>query len=50
MKPVSCGIPMLSWLSRMSRSSVEPEPIAPMMKIGPCPGAGVKGAMARRDY
>jgi hypothetical protein len=35
MNPVSCGIAMRSWLSRMSRSSVEPEPCAPTMKIGP---------------
>ena len=35
MNPVSCGIPMRSWLSRMSRISVEPEPMALTMKMGP---------------
>src|SRR5689334_6042721 len=46
MNPVSCGIAMRGWLSRMSRSSVVPEPIAPTMKIGPCTGAagGVLGS------
>jgi hypothetical protein len=44
MKPVSCGIAMLSWLSRMSRSSVDPEPMAPMMKMGPA------WLIGRRDY
>src|SRR5918998_6614263 len=35
MNPVSCGIAMRSWLSRISRSRVEPEPIALTMKMGP---------------
>src|SRR4051794_15789031 len=35
MKPVSGGTAMCGWLSRIRRRSVVPEPIAPMMKIGP---------------
>src|SRR6476659_454612 len=46
MNPVSCGIAMFSWVSRLSRSSVLPVPMGLTMKIGPLPGAGSRG-MAR---
>src|SRR3954467_6040875 len=35
MKPVSPGIAIRGWLSRMSRRMVEPDRIEPTMKIGP---------------
>src|SRR3954464_15747096 len=46
MKPVSCGIAMFGWLSSIKRRSVVPVPIGPTMKIGPWPGAGLRGVEA----
>ena len=37
MKPVSLPMAMWGWLSRMSRSMVEPERIEPTTKTGPGP-------------
>ena len=41
MKPVSIGIAIRSWLSRISRSSVEPLPMALTMKMGPFGSVGI---------
>jgi len=48
MNPVSCGIPMFGWLSRMSRISVDPEPIALTMKMGPGKAAASLARVMRR--
>ena len=48
MNPVSCGIAMFGWLSSMSRISVDPEPMALTMKMGPGKAAASLARVMRR--